>query len=334
MRRRKRIRLEDIADWGNLELALVKVLRGKRERLSSHGFIADLPESLADVGQRIRSGTPCLNRFYEFTIHDPKERLICAPCFEDRVTHHAVMNLCEPEFERWQIEDSYACRRGKGLHAAVKRASGFADRYRYFLKGDIKHYFETIPRKRLLERLLNHFPGEDMAVVWSRVISSWRECEQRGLPIGSLTSQHLGNYYLGYMDRLIKQDWKVKGYVRYMDDFVLWSDSKKELVEKAKLLDIYLKDELDLVAKPWIWGGTNRSMSFLGTRIRSGGRVGLGKRSRKRYAEKIRDLTKRRDLNEDELQQRLTSLTAFTEISNCKKFRKLLFSSRSVTMWQ
>ncbi len=67
--------------------------------------------------------------YHQFTIFDPKERLITAPCFRDRVLHHAVTLVCEPVFERLLIADTFACRRGKGRIAAVERARSFARRY-------------------------------------------------------------------------------------------------------------------------------------------------------------------------------------------------------------
>lgn len=328
MRRRKKIKLGEIAEWGNLELALSKALRGKRQRQDAQRFLADMPVSLANLGAGIRQGRAVTGEFREFTIHDPKRRLICAPCFRDRVTHHAVMNLCEDVFERWQIEDSYACRRGKGLHAAVARAAGFSRRYRYFLKADVRHYFETLPREELWQQVCCHFPGEDMHHLWKQLIWSWRPGRERGLPIGSLTSQHLGNFYLASLDRLVKQDWRLKGYVRYMDDFVLWSDDKAELIDRGRLLNEYTRGILHQLLKPLIIQPSRTSLQFLGTRIRAG-RVGLNARSRRRYAKRIRQIT--RDLISGELceldaQQQLSALTAFTGIAACQRFRRKVVS--------
>lgn len=147
MRRFRQISLTEVAGWENLELALAKALRGKRCRADARKFVLGLPGTLVELGERIRSGAPCLGVFRDFRIRDPKPRLISAPCFADRVAHHAVMNLCEARFESWQIEDSYACRKGKGLHAAIERAARWSDRYPFFLKGDVRHYFENADAK-------------------------------------------------------------------------------------------------------------------------------------------------------------------------------------------
>ena len=84
-------------------------------------------------------------------IFDPKERVITAPCFRDRMLHHAVMLVCEPVFERFLTPDRFACRRGKGRLAAVERAMQFARCYPWFLKLDIRKYFDSIRHDILLE---------------------------------------------------------------------------------------------------------------------------------------------------------------------------------------
>jgi hypothetical protein len=59
--------------------------------------------------------------YRSFFIYDPKKRQISAAPYRDRVVHHALVNVLEPIYERTFIHDSYACRKGKGTHAAVNR---------------------------------------------------------------------------------------------------------------------------------------------------------------------------------------------------------------------
>ena len=77
-------------------------------------------------------------------VFDPKERTICAAPFRDRVAHHAIMNVAEPHFESYQIDDSYACRRGKGLDAAIARAVRFSGPGDWYLKMDVRKYFDSV----------------------------------------------------------------------------------------------------------------------------------------------------------------------------------------------
>ena len=93
-----------------------------------------------------------------------KPREIDAPTLADCVAHHAVMNVMEPWFERRFIFDSYACRKGKGTHAASLRTREFMRRASgewgtpYVLKADISRYFGSIRHDRLLSMLPNWCP--------------------------------------------------------------------------------------------------------------------------------------------------------------------------------
>ena len=111
-----------IADRTNLQLAVWKAMRGKRGRPEARHYVEHLDARLTELSEGLRSGTFPVGRFQQFVIRDPKERIITAPCFAERVLHHAIMNVCEPHFERWLIADTFACRAGKGSaakHCAV-----------------------------------------------------------------------------------------------------------------------------------------------------------------------------------------------------------------------
>ena len=165
-------------------------------------------------------------------------------------------------------------------------------------------------------------------MLWRQLIWSWRPELKGGLPIGSLTSQHLGNFYLASLDRMVKQDWRVKGYVRYMDDFVLWSDDKADLVKRGIQLKEYAADILHQQLKPLIIQPSRTSLQFLGTRIRAG-HVGLNTRSRRRYAGRVRQVTRdvaQGGMSEGQAQAKLGALTAFTDIASCHRFRRKVCS--------
>ena len=101
---------------------------------------------------QLAGGTFPVGRYHQFVIHDPKERIITAPCFAERVLHHAMMNVCEPHFERWLIADTLRLPQGQGPHrgAATGRGSSPGG-IRYFLKLDIRKYFDSVPHDRLLD---------------------------------------------------------------------------------------------------------------------------------------------------------------------------------------
>lgn len=299
----------------NLRMAASKALRGKRHRPDARDFVARLDANLADIAQQLSSGKLPVGRCWQFVVHDPKERIITAPCFAERVLHHAVMNVCEPVFESWLIDDTYACRRGRGRIAALERARRFAGRFPCVLKLDIRKYFDSIPHDRLLARLARLFKDRTLLDLFGRIVRSFRGQLGHGLPIGSLTSQHLANFYLGSFDRYVKESLRVGGYVRYMDDMALWGLSRGELGGILAACRKFLHEELALDVKP---GATiapvRRGMDFLGCRVFPS-HLALNRRSRRRFRRKLADSEAEHAagrLSEADLQRRATALVAFT----------------------
>jgi retron-type reverse transcriptase len=186
--------------------------------------------------------------YHSFHIHDPKKRLISAAPFRDRVVHHALCNLIEPVFERSFIYDSYANRVGKGTHKALDRASHYARHYRYFLPCDVRQFFPSIDHEILYRILGRKIENPDMMWLVGQILRSgvgvlsgeyemvyfqnddlFAVQRPRGLPIGNLTSQFWANCYLSPFDHFVKRELRCKGYVRYVDDFLMFSDDKHQL---------------------------------------------------------------------------------------------------------
>jgi hypothetical protein len=120
-----------VVAFENLYRAYCKAAKGKRGQANVADFEFDLEHNLLTLQAELTDRTYRPGAYHSFTIHDPKERLISAAPFRDRVVHHALVNVIEPLFERTFIGDSYANRKGKGTHAALDRAQAFARRYRY-----------------------------------------------------------------------------------------------------------------------------------------------------------------------------------------------------------
>ncbi len=239
-----------IADRENLRVAVYKALRGKRSKADARAFVANLDESLKSLRDELVRGSIRLGEYHQFTVFDPKQRLITAPSFRERVLHHAIFNVCEPVFERNLIADSYACRRGKGRIAALLRAQEFARRSAVFLKTDIRRYFPSVSHGILGARLERLFKDRRLLDLLRRIIASFESSPGRGLPIGSLTSQHFANFYLGSFDRFVKEGLRCKGYVRYMDDSALWAATSHDLRAHLAMAETFLTNELDLEFKP------------------------------------------------------------------------------------
>jgi hypothetical protein len=174
--------------------------------------------------------------------------LISAAPFRDRVVHHALCNLLEPDWERRFIYDTYANRAGKGTHRAILRANQFAKCFKYVLQCDIQQFFPSIDHAILCAQLAAHIEDKNIVSVIDKILKSgaglqageykmrWFPGDDllaanrpRGLPIGNLTSQFWANVYLCAFDHFVKRELRCKGYVRYVDDFLLFADDKETL---------------------------------------------------------------------------------------------------------
>ena len=213
MRRASQL-FDRIADRENLRVAAHKALRGKRSKQDARAFVANLDESLESMRKELNRGDIALGEYHQFTIFDPKQRVITAPSFRERVLHHSIINVCEPGFERSLIADSFACRRGRGRIAALVRAREIAGRFQFFLKTDIRQYFASISHEILGARLERLFKDLRLLALLHRIMGGFESSPGRGLPIGSLTSYHFENFYLGCFDRFVKEGLRCKGFVR------------------------------------------------------------------------------------------------------------------------
>ncbi len=316
----------------NLRLAFWKASRGKRHRSDQRTFADNLEQEVQCMRRGLIAGDYPVGRYTRFTIYDPKEREICAAAFSERVLHHALMNVCEPFFEKWLIFDTYACRKGKGQFRAVRRAQKFAQQSEWFLKADVRKFFDSIPHDRLKVLLHRKFKDEELLGWFERILDSYETTSGHGLPIGNLTSQYFANLYLDPLDRFVKETLRVKGYVRYMDDFALWHETKDVL--KAFSMDIvaFAEEHLGLQLKgvPYL-NCSHHGMDFLGMRILPW-EVRLNHRSKKRFIAKVRKyewLLACGQITELDFQERVTALTAFVQQADSEEFRRFFFREQT-----
>ena len=231
--KRLAIGLEQLAERSNLELACWKAARGKTARPAVARFLAEREGRLAALAASILDGSAPQGRASRFVIHDPKRRVIHAACFADRVLHHAIFNLAEARFETMLVDSSYACRPGKGVHAAVAAVQRGLRAWPWFVQVDVDAYFPSIRHDLLLELLARRFKGAGFLALLARIVEG---CATngvgRGLPIGALTSQHFTNAFLDAADRLILAHPGTGGHVRYMDD-IFWGCASRAVAEDS-----------------------------------------------------------------------------------------------------
>ena len=133
-----------ITDLNNLYEAFYKASKSKKNKPEVIGYRDDLYQNLIKLQHEITSGNINIGNYHYFTIYEPKKRLICAASFPERVLHHALMNISHPYFENQLISDTYATRINKGTYKAVEKALHYSYRNKYYLKLDIRKYFDSI----------------------------------------------------------------------------------------------------------------------------------------------------------------------------------------------
>ncbi len=279
--------IEKIADMENLYLAFYKARKGKDAKTDVLAYRQDFDSHLRKLQAEILSGDVQVGDYHFFTIYEPKERQICAASFPERVLHHALMNVCHPIFERLQIFDSYATRKDKGTHAALNRAEQFHYKNRWFLKLDIRRYFDSIDHELLFELIRRKIKDRSVLQIFKKIIASYETEVGKGLPIGNLTSQYFANYYLSFVDRYIQEELKISAYVRYMDDMILWSNDKAKLKEAQNLVTTFLSEKLALTLKVSLLNKNVHGLTFLGFRLFRE-KTWLAKQSKKRFVHKAK----------------------------------------------
>ncbi|MGF1493948.1 MAG: RNA-directed DNA polymerase [Microcoleaceae cyanobacterium] len=243
-----------IIDLDNLILSAYRAQKGKRFRQSVLEFNYNLERNLFQLQTELQDKTYTPGSYKTFRIYDPKPRLISAAPYRDRVIHHALCNVIQPLIERSFIPDTYANRQFYGSHRALRRFTEFARSSRYVLQCDIRKYFPSIDHEILKakirhkikcpdtlwlvdwiidhsnpqEPVLDYFPGDSLLTPLLR---------RKGLPIGNLTSQFFANFYLSSFDHFVKEKLKARKYLRYVDDYALFSDDHGFLAEARPAIE-------------------------------------------------------------------------------------------------
>ncbi|MGN0731091.1 MAG: reverse transcriptase domain-containing protein [Treponema sp.] len=285
---------EKICCIQNLHEAYYKASKNKRLTAGYIDFRKNAEKNLASLRQSLLDGKYKHGKYRHFTITDPKQRLISAATFSDRVIHHAIMNVLEPVFERQFVFHTYACRKGKGTHAAARYAFKCAKKSTYFLKLDVKKYFDSIDHtilKQLLCRIIKDVRCLELLFC---VIDSYKVpfCgdaaseREKGLPIGNLTSQFFANFYLSTLDHFVLEKLKPKAYVRYMDDIVIFEDSPLRLKQILKDVKVFCSEKLLLSLKMPVLGKCRNGVPFLGWKLSSKG-IRILKKTQRRMKQKL-----------------------------------------------
>lgn len=242
---------EDIFSFKNLYNAYLYTRKGKRNKpcVVRYGYHA--LEASHFLSAKLKNRSYRIGDYFKFKVYEPKERVVMAPPFRDRVVQRC---LCEqvlmPVIEKHLIDDTFACRKGKGTHAGLDRTEALLKRHfrkhgrsGYIIKGDITKYFYSISHDILKKDLRSVLADYDVWWLIELIIDS---TEGPGIPLGNQSSQWFSNFYLSKFDHFVKEQLRIKAYVRYMDDFFAIVETKEQANECLKAMKAFLWDELRL----------------------------------------------------------------------------------------
>lgn len=224
---------EKITSLDNLEKAYYKTQKGDgKYNKQSLLFSLDLTKNLLELQHELVSETYEVSGYNIFSVYEPKERVIYAPKYRDKIVQLSLFFALSEELDKKFIYDSYACIKGKGTHIAVDRLQYFIKHAKwnygedtYILKIDIKKYFYTIKKDILMNIVKKRIQDEKVVRLLHKIIYS---TDGDGIPLGNAVSQLLANMYLNELDQYAKHQLGIKYYLRYMDDIVIVCRNKQE----------------------------------------------------------------------------------------------------------
>ena len=256
----------------NLYAAYLNARKGKRGKRACFEFEVNIGGNIKALHDELFAEVYTPRPYHKFTVREPKPRLIRAPAFRDTVVQHAIYRAIYPIFNRCFISASFACRKGLGTHKAsdyAQQALRQFDGELYTLKLDIRKFFYSIDRdilQRLIERKI-----KDGRFVGTMMMFAEMDAPV-GIPIGNLLSQIYALIYLDPLDHFIKRDLKIRRYVRYVDDFILFGLTRRQCIEcKEKILK-FLDEKLRLGFSKSIIQKVRKGVNFVGYRTWRGRR--------------------------------------------------------------
>ena len=292
-------------NFEELYKAYIKCRKRKRNTINALCFEQNLIENLINLETSLNNYTYTPKRSVCFLTTSPKLREVFAADFSDRVIHHLIVPILEQIFEPKFIYDSYSNRKDKGIHQASKRARYFLRASKYYLQLDIRNFFYSIDKNilfyKLKDEIINNYNKVKNSLIqmnemlWlvnktiyhdvtKNVIikgnkktflnipphkTLFKVDKSKGLPIGNLSSQFFANVYMNDFDNFIKRELKCKRYLRYVDDFVLFENSKEILMQYHKKIVSFLENNLRLkLRENYILKENDKGLDFLGYIIR------------------------------------------------------------------
>ena len=299
-----------------------------RKKKSSNDYLQFLPNyqsEIVRVWEDIRCGRYFPGKSKCFVVEWPVHREVFAADFADRIVHHWWSLRVNPLFEQRFIEQgdvSKNYRVGHGVHSAVNEAQRMVNEHPDWWVGrfDIEGFFMSMDKALLFEMLdifiRDNYKGDDIECLlyitriivfhcpqdncvrrsavekWSHIPprkTLFGQPKEKGCAIGNLPSQLSANFYASVLDHWILNVKGYKHYLRFVDDFILFTPTREELVSLVPELKEYISEQLLIKLHPkkiYIQPVRN-GVLFVGAMIKPD-RVYISNRTRGKMYDKLR----------------------------------------------
>lgn len=330
------VAFDDIFKYSNLYKAYLACLKGKRHKQEAIDFSLELSRNLWELYYDLKYHRYAVGGYREFIIHDPKERMIQAISFRDRVVQHCLVdNYLTPLLNRRFIYDNGACQIGKGTSFTNRRLRLFLTQHfkrygrsGYVVKIDIRKYFESINHQVLKEALEEVVDDHQVFALLKSIIDSYHSATQKGLPMGNQTSQCFALLYLDSLDHYIKEILKVKHYIRYMDDLLLLIESKDKAMRVFSSIERYIETKTLMLNPKSCYRPLVDGFEMLGWRYKLSHQgkiiVTLRRSTRKRIKERVKAFNSS-ITNIDKIREMKAAYKGFLQYGNANGFYRSLW---------
>jgi retron-type reverse transcriptase len=299
-------------------LAFHKARKGKGWQKKVKKVEANLESYIDKLHDTMNSGNYHTSSYTSKVIFEPKMRTIyILPFYPDRIVHHAIMNILEPIWDNLFIHHSYACRVGRGQHKGSKYCMELVRKYKYCLKCDVSKFYPSINHEILKKIVRKKLKDQKLLTLLDEIIDSIEG--ETNVPIGNYLSQWFGNLYLNELDQLLKHKYHIKNYLRYCDDFLLFSNSKEELHKMADVIKEFLEGTLKLRMSKCDLFPVSRGVDFLGYRHFPEGYILVRKTTAKRMKKRMRGIIweyKHHKISKLQAQSKIASTEGWLKYAN------------------
>lgn len=241
-----------IIDYKNIKWGYKRTQEGKkkfkRESILFHHYDTFY---LVGIWRSLRNGTYKPDDFIRFWVYEPKPRMVDAPRLPDKIVQFAVHTVLQEIYKPIFITTSYSCMDGRGQHRAARQVQHYMQRCKWqygggwIVKLDVKKFYYSIVRS-ILRKIIRKKITCPKTLYLLDTLIDLPDGNERGVPLGNITSPDFANIYLNELDQYCKRYLGIKWYVRFNDDVVAVVPIRDDAKVSLGKMVWFLKEKLGL----------------------------------------------------------------------------------------